>query len=146
MVKEIFEFEVVLDFRRNQPTYTVYAVGQWDYHLMDWMGGNYRRIKIRPQPVFHHYADAEAFINDIKRQVKESVKHAVSKIEVDGRSIGTAYRGRFTVYGEGQHISEVSDREELWNMKVVGGEVSQEEFEELKQDYKYKKKELKGNA
>lgn len=70
MVKEIFSFDVLADLRRRQPTYVVYLLGEWDYHIMSWKGCNYQYIKAPQQPIFHDYAGAVAWGKECNKSTK----------------------------------------------------------------------------
>ena len=86
MVSEVFNFEIVGDRRCLKPRYVVYAVGEWDGHMMDWMGCNLRRCKAPNQPKFS--------------TLKEATEWAVARFE----------EFRHTVDGiVGSHISDSND-------------------------------------
>jgi len=87
MVKDIFDYHIKIDRRRKQPTFVVYLVGQWDYHMMDWRGLNIRRIKAPNQPIFHKLSDAIKWANKNYKKFK-------------------------TVDGEGEHVSDWEDKDE----------------------------------
>jgi hypothetical protein len=77
MVKNIFAYEIVGDRRCSTPRYVVYAVGQWDNHIMDWLGGNYRRTKVPGQPKFTSLKEATTWA----RVHYEEFERLVSGIE-----------------------------------------------------------------
>jgi len=88
MVKEIFTYEVLADTRSKTPKYVVYVVGKWTYHVMDWAGCNFRRIKAPNQPVFKKIADAVTWA---KRWMEDYHKHKVF------------------AHGEGSHVAEIDN-------------------------------------
>lgn len=144
MVKEIFSYDVVADIRYKTPHYTIYLVGQWDYHLMNWRGCNYRRIKAPNQPKFTKIMDAvswvEALFDEHKKKREEwKKKHP--------KSYG--YLG-FSVEGEGQHVA---DSDNIWEAKLVCDdgtlthkwrhetlELDQEQWKELREDVREARK------
>jgi len=84
VVKKIFSFEVIADMRSKTPKYTVYLVGQWDDHIMDWRGCNFRRVKAPAQPIFTKISDA---VNWAKKWLEDHKENRY-------------------VEGEGQHVSD----------------------------------------
>jgi len=148
MVNAIFDYEVVADTRCKRPRYVVYLIGKWDYHLMDWAGCNFRRIKAPNQPKFIKITDA---INWAEKLFKEQDK---KEEEWKRKHPGQGYM-TFNVDGEGQHVTPGID--EVWRAKLVAEksaeirhkwrvtntELTQGQWEELKRSVqRIKAKEL----
>jgi hypothetical protein len=120
MVKNLFSWEIVGDRRSVKPKFVVYAVGQWDGHIMDWEGMNCRRTKVPDQPKFYSLKEARAW----------AVAHYEEFEQL--------------VYGkEGSHISDCNDKfgeRVLFDRQGDGpsscyvngetGEMSEEDWEE----------------
>jgi hypothetical protein len=107
LVKGIFELEIALDFRYSKPKYVVYATGQEDGHIMDWAGCNFRRAPV-PDAKFDSYDEAKEFISENDGKIK-------------------------SLPVVGTHVADVDD---LWDLRTVDKELSQDYYEFLKDEYR----------
>ena len=123
MVKDLFEVDIVADLRCKTPRFYVYFVGKEDYHIMDWAGCNFRRIKAPNQPV-------KGFI---------SIKEAVFW----GRSYPIWKEKYPQVDGIGLHLGDRNERDPrvMFSGTDTGVDepkfdiLTQRQWEQLKQDY-----------
>jgi len=111
MVKGIFETTVVTVFGRKEPTFALYAQGEWDHHMMDWRGMNCRWVKV-PAPsngTFSNPTMAREWLKRIetfgagKGLNGQSLKLGdYTTLVLDGVEVGNV-----TIYEESQKLSSV---------------------------------------
>jgi len=130
MVKDIFSYEILADTRSKTPKYVVYVVGKWDYHMMDWLGCNYRRIKAPNQPIFRLIADAVAWAD---RWMKEYDKH---KVFAPGEGGHVAAMDNII---EARLVYESGEYKHPWAVDDVK-ELSAEQWNELRENVKEARK------
>jgi len=115
MVSNICSYIILADTRYKTPAYRVFWIGQWDGHIMDWRGCNFRIIEDDKKKIF--------------RTIKEAKHYADKK-----------YKYKMHVDGEGQHFAEVDNYIEARTVYDDGdalpSELSQEEWDELRERVK----------
>lgn len=94
MVQKIFSFDIKVDKRAKKPIYVVYWVGSHDYHIMDWRGCNYRRIKASGQPRFEDLWSAVAWAQSNRPDSHDGVgEHIGEHVRYD--EVGIVIRNNF---------------------------------------------------